>query len=350
MLLNGVSNLAMLLNTQDSLRQSSQDLQAAQTELSTGRYNDVNLTLGTNVSRNLNWRLALSDTSQFIDSNTQAANKANATQSSLQSIVTSANSFLSTLTGARGAVNGQSLITDASDLQMQTFQQAVNVSYSGQYLMGGQNTDTPPLSTYSGGSAEASFDSAFQSYFGFPKTDSQAVNITPSQMQGFLTGPFEQLFNGSSWSTNFSAASDINLKSRISSSQTVDVSANSNEQAFKDMMMAMVAVKDAGVGQLNQSTFQSVIDYATTKTADAVQEFGEIESRIGVGQQTLSQVSAQQSSIKNILQGQIQDTEGVDSTEAATRVNLLMSQLQANYAVTGKLSQLSLLQYLPVGA
>ena len=72
MAINGVSTLATSLLAQDAMTSTQKKLNAATNEQSTGRYNDVGLALGANVSRNLNWRAALSDTTNFIDSNGQA--------------------------------------------------------------------------------------------------------------------------------------------------------------------------------------------------------------------------------------------------------------------------------------
>ncbi len=38
--------------------------------------------------------------------------------------------------------------------------------------------------------------------------------------------------------------------------------------------------------------------------------------------------------------------ESVDPYEAATRVNILMTQLESSYAVTGRISRMSLLNYI----
>ena len=48
----------------------------------------------------------------------------------------------------------------------------------------------------------------------------------------------------------------------------------------------------------------------------------------------------------DIYQSRVLDLEGVDSYEAATRISLLETQLQATYAVTARLSQLSFLNYM----
>ena len=38
--------------------------------------------------------------------------------------------------------------------------------------------------------------------------------------------------------------------------------------------------------------------------------------------------------------------EGVDAYETATRINVLMVQLETSYAVTGRINRLSLLSYI----
>ena len=86
MLVPSISTLASSLVNQDNLQANRLKLEAAQTELSTGRYADVNLQLGANVGRNLDWRLNLSETQGFLDSNALAGSKATATQASLESV------------------------------------------------------------------------------------------------------------------------------------------------------------------------------------------------------------------------------------------------------------------------
>ena len=346
MLLQSISTLASSLSNQDNLQLNRLKLEDAQTELSTGRYADVNLHLGSNVSRNLNWRLNLSEVQNFLDNNAQADGKANATQAALESVKSTGNNFMSMLTGVRGAQNGQTLIKQDAIYAFGGLRDAVNTAYAGQYVMGGLNTADPPAKDYKNGAAEAAFDTVFQAQFGFAKTDPQAKNITPAQMTAFLNGPFDNLFQGSNWNTNWSNATSTNLQTQIDTTQRVDINANAGEQPMKAMMQGIIAVMDAGTGNLNQSTFQTVVDYAFSKTGSAVQGVGEMESRIGEGQQMISQVTDKLNAKKNIVQLQIQNTEGVDAASVSVRINSLMSQMEASYTVTGKLAKLNLASYL----
>jgi flagellar hook-associated protein 3 FlgL len=344
--ISSVSTIATNLLATDSVSSAQKKLNDAVTEQSTLRHADVGLTLGANVSRNLNWRLALSETSNFLDANGQASSKAEALQTALDTTKTTASSFLESLTGARNASNGQSLIKQSSSLALDSVATSVNVNYGGQYLMAGQNTDVAPLNTYIGGAAQTAYDNAFQSYFGVAKTDPAAVNITAAQMKSFLDGPFESLFQSPSWETNFSNASANNLQTRIDSNQQIDLSANANEAPFKDLMRSMVAAQEAGAGKLNSAAFQQVIDYSISKVGGSVQTLGETQSRVGEGQQALAQANTKLTAMKTLFESEIQRTEGVDPAEAATRVTNLTTQLEANYTVTGKLAKLSLMNYL----
>jgi flagellar hook-associated protein 3 FlgL len=346
MTISCVSTLATQLMTQDSLRSTQNKLNEAQNELSTGRFNDVGLALGGNVSRNLNWRISLSDTTHFIDMNNQALAKADALQSSLEAARTTASNFLNTLAGARNAINGQSLAKQGAGYAIDAVAGAVNVSYAGQYLMAGQNSAQAPLLPYTGGAAQSAFDTAFQSHFGISKTDPLAQNITSSQMTSFLQGAYENLFQTAAWSGSFSNASVTNLQTRIDTNQTVDLSANANETPIKDLMRGMVAALDAGTGQLNAATFQTVIDYSISKISNAVAGLGGTQARVGGAQQVVTQTNTKLSSMKLVIQSEIQKTENVDSAEAATRITNLMNQMEASYAVTGKLSKLSLLSFI----
>jgi flagellar hook-associated protein 3 FlgL len=344
--ITGVSTLATSLLTQDSLTSTQNRLNEAQNELSTGRFNDVGITLGGNVTRNLNWRVTLSETTNFFDTNNQALAKADALQSSLEAAKSTASNFLNTLAGSRNALNGQTLAKQGAAYAIDAVAGAANVAYAGQYLMGGQNTAQPPLNTYPGGAAQTAFDASFQSYFGFAKTSTAAQNITPAQMTSFLQGPYENLFQPAAWNGTFSNASPGNLQTRIDSNQQVDLSASANESPIKDLMKGMVAAQDAGTGQLNASTFQTVVDYAMGQVSKAVAGLGETQARVGEAQQVVTQTNTKLSSMKLIIEGEIQKTEGVNNADAATRVNNLMNQMEASYAVTGKLAKLSLLSYI----
>jgi flagellar hook-associated protein 3 FlgL len=97
---------------------------------------------------------------------------------------------------------------------------------------------------------------------------------------------------------------------------------------------------------IGQGTLQVVTDSATRKLSEGIQELGEIQARIGHGQQAIRLATERMSAKVSKLETAVGKTEGVSQYDAAARVNALMTQLESSYAVTGRISRLSLLSYL----
>ena len=78
----------------------------------------------------------------------------------------------------------------------------------------------------------------------------------------------------------------------------------------------------------------------------AQSEIGAEQARIAMSEQRLNMAMEALQTRKNNLSSAVAELEGVDPYEAATRVNLLMTQLETSYALTGRISRLSLLSYI----
>lgn len=330
----------------DSISSDQKKLSDAQAELASGRHFDVGLTLGNEVGRNLNWRIEIDRMQQTKVSNQSLMAKADASQASLDALKKTATDFMNILVSARNAPNGAKLVQQAATLAMGSLQDEVNVNYNGMYLMAGQNTAVPPLSAYKGGAAETAVNAAFQSTFGFSQTDPAAATITPAAMKQFLDGTFNQLFQSPSWNNSFSTATDINGTELIDKTQSVGIDANANEQPVRDLMRAITAALGTGPTQLNQSSFQTVIDNAVTAAGDAISGIGDIQSRIGLGQSQITSTNTKFDVNLSILDSEVTRTEGVDNAEVSSRINNLMMQLQASYTVTGRIAKLSLMNFM----
>ncbi len=71
-----------------------------------------------------------------------------------------------------------------------------------------------------------------------------------------------------------------------------------------------------------------------------------VQARLGVAQNRVSDASERMSIQRDILTRQVTGLENVDPYEAATRVNALMSQVEVSYSLTARIRQMSLLRYL----
>jgi flagellar hook-associated protein 3 FlgL len=85
---------------------------------------------------------------------------------------------------------------------------------------------------------------------------------------------------------------------------------------------------------------------ATAALSTGVEGMLEISAGIGFHQQVVENAQTRLEDLSLVQKTQISDYESVDPYEASTKVENLQYQLEASYAVSARLSQLTLLDYL----
>jgi flagellar hook-associated protein 3 FlgL len=343
---DGVSTLTLNNMLRDTTRFGQAALLKAQVELSTGRHSDVGLTLGSFVSRNINWRSEATRLKGQLASNGLASAQASVTQEGLRTVKDIADAFVATLAGLRTAHNGQALAQEAAKTALEAIKQAVNVSFNGKFIFGGLNANVAPLKTFVEGSPEAAVNAAFLSAFGIVPSDQAVKFITPSDMQAYLQTTFKDQFTDPNWTLNWSNADSNSILSRIDSTQRLSLAGNANLDAIRQLVQSVASIAGSGVPNLNVLTFELLVDSAMSGTLQSVQKVSSEQARIGLDQSALKKSTETNSRKLNVLKGLIGDTEGVDSYDAATRVNKIMSQLESSYALTGRMSKLSLVNFI----
>jgi flagellar hook-associated protein 3 FlgL len=341
-----VSTFALHNSLRSSVRMTQNDLSHAQKEVATGRHADVGLKLGMSVQRNLVWRGNISSLQLSVDRNARLDERAAVALSSINAMNDAASELMRLLPGARSSENGKEIANDGAKQALSSTVGALQTSFAGVYLFSGQSPDTPPLANYEGSSAQTAFDAAFQAEFGFAKTDSLAVNITPAQLKQFLDGAFTNLFQDPAWGTNWSAVPAGALASELAPGTHVNLSANAGEKPFRDLLWAATAMIELSGTAINKSAFETLTDASLSKVAISTQGLGEIQSRIGFARQTVQSTGARMQSQMAIVEKAVASTEGVDPYAAATRLNSLSTQLEASYAVTARISRLSIMNHL----
>jgi flagellar hook-associated protein 3 FlgL len=342
----GTTFLSIQLLTQSSIRQNQTALAKAQVELSTQRHSDVLQELSDQTGRNIRWHAEVSTIENNLKSSDLHDMRADVAQNSLNSASKLASDFLSNLIGARGAEGGKEIIETQARNALEMLSDLLNVEVDGAFLFAGRNSTTPPIRKFNGGTGEAQFDASFHSEFGILKTDPTAKNITPSQLETFLNGDFSALFAPPSWNANVSNATSENVSSYIGRGQNIDLLANANEEPIRNIYTAIVAVVEISASAVNDESFKKLVDVAASKVSSAVQGLADMQSRIGINQKSLEEATNQLKSRKTWLNEVILKTESVDTYDVATRINGLMTQLEASYSVTSRISRISLLNYL----
>ena len=344
-----VSTVPSLLLTgasRTAIGYSQMRLVEAQKELGSGRHHDVGLVLGARTGSSIALRMKLEEINQLGEQAAQAGIKAEVVQSALGSMGNLAKQFLSTLSGARGAAGGQELVRNAAQSALEAFTSLINTSYDGQYLFGGINTDEPPLAKFESGAPQLAMDTAFQVAFGMAPSDAGVRQISGSDMAAFIDTGLADIFSSSRWSADWSQASATNLRHRAGDSVQVDISSNANAAFVSKLAQAFSMMTGLGQGSLSQAAFEQTVDKAVKLLSEAQLNMGDEQSRIGIAQQTLSLAAQSSERMKVSTTEAIDVLESVDPYAAGMRVNMLMTQLESSYAVAGRISRMSLLNYI----
>lgn len=322
------------------------DLTRSQTELASGRHADVGLELGSNTSRDLLWRNHINELELYRGRNTLANVQIDVIQSGLGSMRELANKFLEALTGARNAHQGQEVAKTAAQSALRQLTELLNTSHDGQYLFAGINTAAVPITDYASGAAKVAVDGAFFAAFGIGQSDPSVTNISAASMKTFVDTQFASFFDSTNWASDWSTATDETQLARVDGNQRVQATASANIEAIRKLAQAITMVFDLGQPALNQSAFEVIADKAMALTAGAVLGIGEEQSRLGISQNAISAANERISLRLTALTEGVQGFESVDKYEAATRVNVLMQQLETAYTLTGRISRLSLLNFI----
>jgi flagellar hook-associated protein 3 FlgL len=265
--------------------------------------------------------------------------------------VDAAQSFQSELLGARNSDTGPKIIQGQARTALSAFADTLNTAFNGASLFAGINADVKPITDYNKQPPPANAQAvatAFASACGVSQSDPAVFSISGANMQAFLDGPFAGLFDPAAWGSTWSAASDKNVKSRISTNELIETSVNANDAAFRKLASAYTMLADLGTDKLNQNAYQAVADTAVRAVSEAVQGITELQAGLGTAQERVKNANDRMSIQIDIMTNHIGVLEGVDPYEASNRVAGLLTQVETAYAMTARIQRLSLLNYLPL--
>lgn len=348
---NYISTLMLSSSLRYSITNNQAALSKASTEATTGRFADVGLELGATTGGDVTLRADMSFADQLVDTNGLVSGRLDVTQDRITQLSSTATDFLKDLIAARSTDGGGRIILPPASSNLQDLIGALNISYNGSYLFSGINTQNQPITAYTAGSAsknqvDADFGAAPPTGFGFSQSSPSVSSITPAQMQTFLNTTFDAEFASPAWNTNWSSATDQVMQSRISTTEIADTSVSANQIGFRKLAEAYTMMADLGNANLNQSTFQVVVDKAIGLVGSAITDLAALGGSVGTVQQRLTTATDKLKTQKDILNNQIVGMEKVDPTEASVRVNALQTQIQTALALTSQLQKISLINYL----
>jgi flagellar hook-associated protein 3 FlgL len=322
-------------------------LAQATKEATDGRFADVGQELGALTGRDVTLRADLLDVDKLVDTNALIGGRLDTSQQRVEEVISTAESFQKDLLAARNSANGGNVVLQPSRANLDSLIGALNVTMDGQYLFGGINTGVQPITSYAAGStSKNAVDAAFLAKFGFTQSDPAVSNISAANMQDFLDTTFKAQFDDPAWGANWSKASDQVMRSRISTTETIDSSVSANEPAYRKLAMAYTMLSDLGTQNLNQAAFQVVVDKATAVIGDAINDLAGVGAKLGTAQEQTTNATSRLKIQSDLITKQVTAMEQVDPAEASVRVTNLKNQLDMSLALTSRIQQLSILNYL----
>ncbi|WP_026790440.1 flagellar hook-associated family protein [Pleomorphomonas oryzae] len=320
-------------------------------ELSSGRWADVGLELGNKTGRTISLRQDYQRLDAIKDTNGLVASRLDTSQAALDGVLKNAQDFSASLIAVRSGNVGAEVISDDAKNNLQSLIASLNSSINGEYLFAGINTDVRPVTDYYStptSATKTAFDTELANYCTSVGAASPA-DLSASDLSTFIDTNLTTMFNATNWSdptTGWSSASNQNVKSRISTSELIETSANANDPAFRKLAMAYTMVSELANKGLSEKTYQTLIDKSTQIMGEATVDLTVVKARLGTAQERLSNANGRIDAQMDILNRNINDFEQVDPVETQTRISALETQLDMAFSLTSRAQKLSLLNYL----
>jgi flagellar hook-associated protein 3 FlgL len=334
-----------------TINQVQSELMQSQKEVVSGRLFNIGETLGGTTTRALDLHREKDMMENLMSTNSVVTQRLSSSQMALETISDAGQTALNTLVALAGSTDSTQLNTAVQTLSdvIDQFVDASNTSVNGEYIFAGINTDVKPIGDYLDDEtgARTAFNTAFQGFFGFDKTDPQAEFITPTQMTDFLDNVVEPMYTtGPEWDTTWSTASDTPMTSRISRTEVVQSSTSVNSEGFKQLAFGTII----GIELLNLPISSDTRAIVSNKAIDymgkAIYGVDSERGLLGLSQNRVRVADEVLKAQADIVKLNLDDLEGVDVYEASTKITALSNQMEISYNLTARISQLSLVNYV----
>ncbi len=343
-----VSSAAMSEAMRTAVMRSQVELARAQKEMATLKVADTGLALGAGTAQVVNFSRDLDRLNGIVDSNTLVSARLSSTQEALGQLAGAAQEFLATLTSATSGDTNAAVTQASARSALTSLTSILNTGFNGEHLFAGTNTDVTPINSFTdpGSAAKAAFDAAFLAHFGFDKDAAAAATITAADMDTFITNVVEPQFMGGGWQANWSNATDQTIVSRIALNETTESSVSANNDGVRKLAMAAATIGDLFDSNLSEAGKRQLLARALDMVGDAVGHLTDLQAQTGVIESRVSAASERIKVQTDLFERHLTDLQGIDPYEASTRVTDLLGHIEASYALTARIQQLSLLKFL----
>jgi flagellar hook-associated protein 3 FlgL len=280
-----------------SAQSRSRDIQA---QLSSGKVGDRFQSIATSTERLLGAKDALQQARQYAANNDIVIGRLQVMESAVGSIFDLASEMRTSLVQRLSDASAQpGVAATTAELLLEQVVSGLNTDLDGRFLFAGSRTDAAPVV----------LDQAFAGF----------------------GGPDDTYYQGDQIEVTFRADADVSL--------TYGMTAD--RQGFRDLVGALRTVIDADAID-DRAMLESALDLIN----QALPRLGDYRAELGARQARLEDINLIHSNADVYLQRQISDIEDVDLAEAVTRMTQDQILVESAMATIGRLSQLSLVDFL----
>ncbi|MDQ0319171.1 flagellar hook-associated protein 3 FlgL [Pararhizobium capsulatum DSM 1112] len=355
-----VSNLAVQNAMRLTIQQSQTEVVKLEKEVTTGRHADVGIALGGSASKSLDLQRELARMTTLTETNAVVTQRLSASQEALSSISDAAQSTMEALIALSGSDSADQLAIAKTEVtnSMSIFNSAINTSFNGEFLFSGINTDVKPVADYNdpaGSTAKAAFNTALSDFMAAQSPPLTSMSeFSTTQMTDFIKNTLEPMYldtdpasgDQSQWTTDWSGASDQTMTSRISTTEVVPSSTTANSEGVRKFALANVLAYELLGSNVSSDVRSLISSTAVGYIGEAISGIDAQRSALGISEARVEKANTSLEAQIKLVKTHVNDLEGVDTYEASTRMNTLLTQIETSYTLTSRLQQLSLINFL----
>jgi flagellar hook-associated protein 3 FlgL len=332
-------------------------LSAAGREVSTGIKDDIYRALGARSGEALEVRARMERNANFINSNKLLSNRLELTATALKEIRETAQEFQKiAVPNAKTPTQTVRELQAAARSALEQITYQINVTYGDAALFGGTDSAKQPLQQFeqvngaTGLSPKDVLDQVIAG--GLANAGDAAAKI--AELQGIFDNVdptparnYESTFYNGTDTFDAFGQRNTRLTAQIDDGVTLEHGVQASEPAFADLVRGLSMLAATDPAQIaDGGAYAEWVGNAVSAIGAGVSGILDTETRLGGQQQVLERTLNSQEGRDDLYNSQVLTLEGVDAYEAAAKVRQLQTQLEATYAVSSRLANLSFLNYM----
>lgn len=329
---NSLGDLSRSFAMQSRNATIKQDIERLTVELSTGQTANMREVVGKNASYTSDLERSLTKLDGYDQAALEAGQFAEGMQVALNYVGDLSDNFRNIMiTGGTDALGNTSTISEAKNT-LGSVIGALNTSVGGRSVFSGIATDTAPL---------ASQETLL--------ADLSAVMAGAGSVDDMINAAQAWFDDPAGFGTTGYLGSDTALAPMpLSDTQTVELTVRADDPIFRDTLrdLALTALADDPALGLTSVQQDELLERVTTNVLNTSGAVVELQSKVGSAEGRIETLSVRNGAERTSLEIARNDLLSIDTYQSATELEQVQFQLESLYAITSRMSQLSLVNYL----